>query len=423
MLPVFVRRKTAETALDDDALLPTELVPDKEGKPRVDAMTLVSRGRDGPWIPLLAALETDERLLAAFARALDVPSLKRVRPLRTWMLAGLMPLLVLAELERELWVKGAAVGARMMADAFLAFAVGIELLRPVPPRPRTAALVFFAVGARYAYMILVAKGHGLSPLIWSAPAIAFGAGALAWLLPPRARLVTEVAQKLGIVIPTARPVPGPPAAIARAFGAALVLPLALFLARKAGLGLWQQAGVFLVVGAIAATVGAGALRGALARGWARLGESVVYGLVLTFGLAGLTHHLAGCAGELWKMLSPEGFAHTGARFFEAEAAESTRQVDAVRAKLAFVAMSVVFGPIVEELVYRGGLQRTLASRAGRRGAVVMAALAFAVAHVNVYQAAIYQTVFLGIAFGLAFEEAGIVCAIAVHALWNLYLLL
>jgi membrane protease YdiL (CAAX protease family) len=428
MLPVFVRRKPVsaghpEAAGEgDDALLPTELVPEK-GVPRVDAMTLVAREKDGPWVPLLAALETDEALLAAFARALDVPSLKRVRPLRTWMLAGLVPLLVLAELERELWVKGAAVGARMAADAFLGLAVAIELLRPVPPRPRTVALVFFAVGARYAYMILVAKGHGLSPVIWGAPAIALGAGALAWLLPPRKRLVAEVAARLGLVVPKGdRRPPIVPGALPKALAAAFALPLVLFVARKMELGLWQQAGVFLVTGALASTVAASSLRGALARGWPRTGESIAYGLVRTFGLAGLTHHLAGCIGELWKLVSAEGFAQTGSRFFEAEATESSRQVEAVKTRLAFVAMTVLFGPIVEEMVYRGGLQRAIAQRAGKRTAIVLAGTVFAVAHVNVYQAALWQTVFLGVAFGLALEEGGILCAIAVHALWNAWLL-
>ncbi|CAN5219699.1 hypothetical protein BH09MYX1_BH09MYX1_64670 [soil metagenome] len=419
MLPVFVRSNSNLT--DEDAQLPTDLVPDKEGKPRVDAMTLVARKKEGPFVPLLVALRSDDGLLAAFARALDLRSLKRARPLRTWMLAGLMPLLVVTELERELWVKGADVGMRMIADAFLFVALAVELLRPVPPRPRVVSVVFFAVGARYAFMILAAKGHNLSVMIWAAPLISIAAGALAFLLPSREGLAREVLAKLHVEIPDVKPEVDS-RAIGRAVVAATGLPLALLAARKVGVSLWQQAGIFIVVGAIAAYFVSGSLRGALRRGYRATAESVVYGLVRTFGLAGLAHHVAGSLGEIWKMISAESFARTGARFFEAETVESTRQVDAVKARLAFVAMTVIFGPIIEELIYRGGVQRTLRPRLGAMRATIMASLLFAMAHLGVYQAAMYQTVFLGIAFGLTLEEGGIVAAILVHALWNLYLL-
>ena len=82
------------------------------------------------------------------------------------------------------------------------------------------------------------------------------------------------------------------AGMAAAIAAAIVLPASLLLARKLGLTLWAQAGVFLVVGAVASYFVAGSLRGALRRGWPATGGSVVYGLVRTFGLAGLAHHLA-----------------------------------------------------------------------------------------------------------------------------------
>jgi hypothetical protein len=35
---------------------------------------------------------------------------------------------------------------------------------------------------------------------------------------------------------------------------------------------------------------------------------------------------------------------------------------------------------------------------------------------------VWQAVLLGIGFGVAFEEGGLVCAVVVHAVWNLYLL-
>lgn len=425
MLPVFVRTKLRQGAdssdVSDDPLLPTDLVPDGDGAGvRVDAMTLVAREKRGPYVPLLVALRSDVALRSAFARALGVASLKRARPLRTWMLAGLVPLLVVCELERELWSKGAAVGPRLFADAFLFVALAVELLRPVPARPRVVAAVFFAIGARYVYMILAAHGHGLSPVIWVAPAISIGAGALSFALPTRDALVDEIAERLRIEVPISRP-EADDRLSGRAVMAAVGLPLALYVARLAGLSLWSQAGVFLVVGAIASYV-VGDVRSAFGRGLRVTAESTAYGLVRTLGFAGLVHYVAEAGGEIWKMVSPASFSRTAGWFFEAEAAESSRQVEAVKSRLAFVAMTALFGPIIEELVYRSGLQRALVPRFGPRAALVLSSVVFAGAHFGVYRAAMVQTVILGIAFGLAWAEGGILVAILVHAIWNFYLL-
>jgi membrane protease YdiL (CAAX protease family) len=51
------------------------------------------------------------------------------------------------------------------------------------------------------------------------------------------------------------------------------------------------------------------------------------------------------------------------------------------------------------------------------------AVVFGIAHTGSYDVALYQTVLLGIAFGVAYAEGGIVAAIAAHAAWNVTKLL
>jgi hypothetical protein len=78
-------------------------------------------------------------------------------------------------------------------------------------------------------------------------------------------------------------------------------------------------------------------------------------------------------------------------------------------------------PIAEELVYRGLVQHALRRRLTRRIAIGLSALLFGIAHVVVFPNAVYQTVLLGLSFGLAYERAGILASILVHMLWNLWL--
>jgi len=80
--------------------------------------------------------------------------------------------------------------------------------------------------------------------------------------------------------------------------------------------------------------------------------------------------------------------------------------------------SAIF-PFAEERVYRGLLQDVLVRKYGRAYGVFAASLAFGVAHLGVYQIALYQTVLLGIGFGIAYVEGGLIAAFIVHATWNL----
>ena len=428
MLPVFVRRSAPGGEAVDEAVLPGEL--GAPGEP-IRAETLVARRREGPFLPFFQALREDPTLRAVFARALQLPALRRLRPWRTWLLAGLVPLLVVAELERELWSSGVApVGARLFSDLFVCGYVASDLVRPVPRHPRVCALLLFAVTARYLFMIAAARGHGLSAMMWVAPAIALTAAIGVWsLVPTRAALVARILARFRLVVPEA-PRAAVPRAIPRALAAAVGVPAALLATRALGGNLWVQAAVFLVAGGLAAWLGRA--RPATAENvptWdtrsqlLRLGEAVALGLAVTLGLAGLAHYLVGAGSEVLKLTEPELYERAVSRFLQADAAETSRQIEGVRTRYVFVVMSTLAGPVLEELVYRHALQRALRERFGVARAIAMTAVVFALAHLGVYRAALYQTVLLGVGFGIAYEEGGILAAICVHVVWNAYLLL
>ena len=83
--------------------------------------------------------------------------------------------------------------------------------------------------------------------------------------------------------------------------------------------------------------------------------------------------------------------------------------------------AVVF-PFAEERVYRGLLLETLAKKYGTAYGLLASAIVFGAAHVGVYQIGLYQTVLLGVAFGVAYLEGGLLASIAVHVAWNVLLL-
>jgi membrane protease YdiL (CAAX protease family) len=105
-----------------------------------------------------------------------------------------------------------------------------------------------------------------------------------------------------------------------------------------------------------------------------------------------------------------------------EQAEMANAVLRVKASALLFGLTAVVFPLAEERVYRGLLQDTLVRKYGTTYGLFTAAVVFGVAHVGVYQIGVYQTVLLGIAFGVAYVEGGIVASIVVHALWNLVLL-
>jgi membrane protease YdiL (CAAX protease family) len=82
-------------------------------------------------------------------------------------------------------------------------------------------------------------------------------------------------------------------------------------------------------------------------------------------------------------------------------------------------MTTAVMPLVEERIYRGVLMKTLVRRYGMTYGLFASSAAFGLAHVGVYELALYQTALLGIGLGIAYAEGGLVAAFVVHATWNL----
>jgi hypothetical protein len=87
-----------------------------------------------------------------------------------------------------------------------------------------------------------------------------------------------------------------------------------------------------------------------------------------------------------------------------------------------LALTVAVVPLVEERIYRDVLMNTLVRKYGAAYGLFASAIVFGVAHAGVYHVALYQPVLLGLAFGVAYAEGGLLAAFTVHAAWNLALL-
>ncbi|MEO7109435.1 MAG: CPBP family intramembrane glutamic endopeptidase, partial [Polyangiaceae bacterium] len=150
--------------------------------------------------------------------------------------------------------------------------------------------------------------------------------------------------------------------------------------------------------------------------------AILLGVALTATLTGGVHYFVDAAAHVVECMRTVASA-SATRFIARESTEVTRNVREAQRDIAFFMMTVIIAPLVEERVYRGMLQRRLRERFGPRRAIALAAAVFGIAHLGIYRVAIYQTVLLGVAFGIAFEEGGLIASIVTHALWNLYLLL
>jgi membrane protease YdiL (CAAX protease family) len=145
--------------------------------------------------------------------------------------------------------------------------------------------------------------------------------------------------------------------------------------------------------------------------------AIALGLVLTASLLHGTHQFFDAGGELARCTGRLDEATR--RLLAAESAELARRIASVRASTALVLMTTAVMPLAEERIYRGLLMNVLVRKYGFTYGLFASAAAFGVAHVGVYELALYQTVLLGIGFGLAYAEGGLIAAFVVHAVWNL----
>jgi membrane protease YdiL (CAAX protease family) len=422
MQPVFVLGARASPGAEPEVVLPADLA--QRGKP-VAATTRVAIRRAGPFAPIADALEEDARLRDLFAEGLDLDVARRWKTLRFTLMLGLVPLGLLAEVDRELWLAHAPSAlARLVGDLFVMGAVVHDLARRTPHHPRTTAVVLFAAALRFA--LFVAKGCGVAHFVAYAglAAALASAVAVAVLAPTPERVIAATLARLGVSAADVRAMRAAalPSAmlVASAIAAAAALPMVLALMRVAKLGTLAQAIAFAVFGLVVPL----AIEHAFDRvnrirrsAW-RVASAVVLGLALAVGLGGVARHAIDASTNVARCVAPESaFARSARGLVEAQNEELSRAPEP-GSKVPLVALNVLLVPLVEERVYRGLLQRVLAARFGRARGLAAAALLFGLAHVGVYKVALYQTTILGVSFGAAFAAGGLAASVIVHAVWN-----
>ena len=423
---VYVRKGGEEASR---ACEPEELAAE-DGSVPVGADTLISGSAEGPFVPLAVAIEGDVALRDAFARAIPLRSLVAWGRLRFVVLGlALIPLLMVLELDRELVSKGLFGKGRPIIDLLLAAYVVFELTRRTPRLPGVAAAALLAVGMRWLLVVTRLCGKNVHPAVWVAAFLSLGAAFVIFArAPTRARVSLELLSKLGIsrsdVAAARKPDPVSTALVVAAAAAAAGLPLLLWALRKNAFSVAPQAAFFvlyaLVVPEIIRRVFArtsGAAEPSPRINVAATLLAIGVGVTLTAALLHGTHQFFDAGGELARCTGR--LDEASRRLLNAEASELSRRITSVRASTALVIMTTCVMPLAEERIYRGLLMNVLVRRYGLTYGLFVSAAAFGFAHVGIYEIALYQTILLGIGFGFAYLEGGLVAAFVVHAVWNL----
>ncbi len=395
------------------------------GTVKITADTPLALATDGRFEKAAIAIERDGALRDAIAAGLPTPSLAAWRRIRWPVLAAAaIPLLMLLELDRELASRG-----RIFVDAVLAAYVGWELTRKTPRLPGVAAACVAAAAVRFALYASKPCGKGVSVAVWAAMLLAGAAAALiAARAPSRGRVSLELLAKLGVSRSEAFAARLPPIAsgrlVATCVAAAIALPLVLAFARRSGVELEGQC-IALVAYAVLVPI---AVRRATRekpeesaaldprRTLLAIGAGFALAAALAIGARAFFDtgaELARCAGHL---------DAEARRALAAEADEIARSLATARASTTTLALTLAVVPLVEERIYRDLLMSALVRKYGTAYGLFASAMVFGVAHAGVYHVALYQPVLLGLAFGVAYTEGGLLAAFAVHAAWNLVLL-
>lgn len=397
------------------------------GSVSVMAETLIGLREEGPFEPLAASIEKNGALRDELASGIPIPSLRGHTRLRLGVLAATaLPMAMLLELDRELLLGHHASLGRLLVDIMLVAFVVFELLRRTPRMPGVAAISLVAIAFRWGLVAARLCGRGVHPLVYLGAAIpAIAAFILLARVPSRSRVALELLGKLGITRSAffeAKRGPEPAAALVSAcIACAAGLPAILHLAHALGAGLFTQGLALLAFAGLAPELARRTTDASPPRVTKVASSRVVFGVVVGFTLTGAILTAArlffDTGAELARCLER---LDSEARLARAtEAVELARAIAKVRASVPLVIMTTAICPFAEERVYRGLLQDVLVRRYGTAYGVFAASIAFGLAHVGVYQAALYQTVLLGIGFGVAYVEGGFVAAVFVHATWNL----
>ncbi|HEY2365739.1 MAG TPA: CPBP family intramembrane glutamic endopeptidase [Polyangiaceae bacterium] len=404
MVVVFVRSRSEGEV---EAIIPAEL------KARANvAGSEVAAHEKGPFFALADAPAVPA-IRDRVARALDVDAVRRWRRARPWLLLGLFPVVALADLERELIALGTTgVAGRLVADLVLGAFLVSELARPLPRHPRTWAIASFAIATRYAYMITALCGHAL-PLFWLGLSLSTLAGVLALVTMPAPRaLEREVRDALQIPAPAQSRSPTP---LAIPLAAAIALP-ALTFATRAAFGLVVSGIAFVALGLALPYLEK--REPAPKRTWIEIADGASFGFAASLAFTRLVHYTTIAISETLRCAAPRAYDAVARPFLERQGGEIARGVTNARAEIFVLALAVALVPVVEERVFRGMLQRALRTRTTSTRAITAASGVFTLAHLGVYRAALHQTFLVGLAFGAAYEESGILAAILAHALYN-----
>jgi len=127
------------------------------------------------------------------------------------------------------------------------------------------------------------------------------------------------------------------------------------------------------------------------------------------------HYATNGSAEVARCVSPSFYDRWLAPFADSRAEAARTGGDN---RLALVAMVVLVVPFVEERLYRHVLQRALRARMSATRAIGTTSVLFGLAHLGVYRTAAIQTVLLGVGFGAAYEEAGLLAALLAHLFYN-----
>jgi membrane protease YdiL (CAAX protease family) len=408
------------------------------GSVRLEADSEVALEKEGPFERLAVAILDNAALRDRLARAFPIPSLRGYERLRLGLaVATAAPMAMLVELDSKALVQGATAQhgapARLFIDLLLVAAVVFELSRRTPRVPAIAASALTAISLRWglAGAKLCGGDHAAHPLVYVAAVVALVAALVLLVrVPSRSRVALELLGKLGITRSaflaqtTADPPPG--AAVAAAIGCAAGLPALLSMSRAVRADLWAQA-----VGAVAyAAVAPRLMRrfdhrftpervGSFGPGLVVLGA--VTGLALTAAVVTAGRLFFDTSAEVARCFQRLDVETRTAR--AAESVELARAVQHVRGSGMLIFLTAALSPFAEERIYRAVLQDVLVRKYGVSYGVLAASIAFGAAHVGIYDVALYQTVLLGIGFGVAYSFGGFYAAFLVHATWNLLQLL
>lgn len=403
----------------------------------------------GPFAPVDRELDRDGALRDALLVGYPLARASRYQRWKLVLFTGLVPVLTLAALDRDLVAAGyPGALASLAIDAAFAVACAIDLMRQHPRMPMVTAAAFASAGVRV-LLVITSRCGDVHPLLFLVLAMGVVASVATVALSPRPRAVADhLRRALSLAPPTRLPpssARGFYAYIGYAVASAAALPLLLLALRTLSVSISAQLLTFIVFALVVPHVGrvlvgkelpplrmavaqaAGisprAFEPSFALSWRairRAAGAAAAMLVLSFAMVRGAQNLLDATAEALACSSEQpGQPSPLLRFIESERAEVAAEQHAPDLPSLLLTVAVV--PVAEELVYRGLVQHALRKRVRRRLAIGLSALLFGLAHLLVYKTVAWQTVLLGLTFGLAYESAGLLASTLVHMLWNLWL--